>query len=215
MKRGLDTNKMNKKDKQKKAIKQLMTLKSMGKKLRLAADGWDCDWKTLIATLMSARTTDKKTIPTAEELFFKYNTIEKIAKAKEEDIANIIRPVNFYKTKAKHIAELAKILVEKYNGEVPHDFNLLIELPGVGRKTTNVFLAEQGHGTIGVDTHLNYMSNYLGWTKNKEQHKIEFDLEKLFPRRLWGDLNWIVVRFGQTYSNKKVKNKILDKIKII
>lgn len=199
----------------KKAIRQLMKLKELGRELRLAADDWNEDWKTLIATLMSARTTDKITIPIAERLFDKYNTIDKLAGAKTEDIAEIIRGVNFYKGKAKRIKALAEIIVNSYSGKVPHDFHKLIELPGVGRKTANVFLAEQGFGTIGIDTHLTYISNYLSWSRNKEQHKIEKDLQELFPKRLWGDLNWIVVRFGQTYPNRKVKNKLLDKIKNI
>lgn len=190
-----------------------MALKEMGRELRLAADGWDEDWKTLIATLMSARTTDKITIPIAERLFDKYDNVDKLSKAKVSDIGNIIRGVNFYKTKARHIKELARILVKDYNSKVPHDFSKLVELPGVGRKTANVFLAEQGHGRIGVDTHLSYCSQYLGWTKNKTQEKIENDLEGLFPERLWGELNWIVVRFGQTYTNRRIKNEILDKVK--
>ena len=200
---------------QKRAIKQLMIIKKLADELRLAADGWDEDWKTLIATLMSARTTDKKTIPVAEELFRRFGSVEKLAKAKYDDIAKIIRPVNFYKTKTKNIIYLAGILVKDYEGEVPHVFEELVELPGVGRKTANVFLAEKGNGTIGVDTHLSYISRYLGWTKHTDQYKTEKDLEALFPKRFWGKLNWVLVRFGQTYPNRRIKNEILDKIKKI
>ena len=197
------------------AIKQLNELKKMGRAHRLAADGWDEDWKTLVATLMSARTTDKKTIPVAESLFERYESLTKLSNAKLGDVEKLIRGVNFYKTKTKHIIELAKVLVKDYFSKVPHDFAKLIELPGVGRKTANVFLAEKGHANIGVDTHLTYVSNYLGWTRYKEQQKIESDLENLFPKRLWGALNWIVVRFGQSYRSKKEKNKILNKIKLM
>jgi len=98
---------------------------------------------------------------------------------------------------------------------VPHDFSLLVELPGVGRKTANVFLAEKGHGRIGVDTHVSFVSRKMGWTKNIEQEKVEKDLEKLFSKKMWGDINWVLVRFGQTYPNRKVKNEILDRIKKI
>lgn len=202
-------------DKQKRAIKQLKRIEKLAGDLRLAADGWDEDWKTLIATLMSARTTDKKTIPVAEELFKTFNSINKLAHTGYDDVAAIIRPVNFYKTKSRNIIELSKILVKDHNSKVPHDFDKLIELPGIGRKTANVFLAEKGDSRIGVDTHLTYISNYLGWTEHKEQEKIEKDLENLFPRRLWGDINWIVVRFGQTYPNRRIKNEILNKIKRI
>ncbi|MBS3085679.1 endonuclease III [Candidatus Pacearchaeota archaeon] len=198
-----------------KALAQLSALKKHAKKLRLAADSWDCDWKTLIATLMSARTTDKKTIPTAEQLYKKYSTLKKLSKAKTSDIAKIIRPVNFYKTKAKHVSELSKLLILTYQGKVPHKFEELTELPGVGRKTANVFLAEKGQAKIGVDTHVTYISKYLDWTKHTQQQKIEYDLEKLFPKKYWDKINWILVRFGQTYTSRKEKNRILDNIKRI
>ena len=197
------------------ALKQLKVIEKLAKDIRLAADGWKEDWQTLVATLMSARTMDKITIPVAQRLFEKYNSIQKLSKAKTNDIENIIRPVNFYKTKSKHISELAKIIVKEHNSKIPHDFNKLIELPGVGRKTANVFLAEQGHGTIGVDTHVSYISQYLGWAKHKNQEGIEEDLRRLFPENIWGNLNWILVRFGQTHTNKRLENEILDKIKKI
>ncbi len=199
--------------KQKSALRQLNALKKLGKDLRLAADSWKEDWQTLIATLMSARTTDKKTIPVAQELFSKYHSINSLADADISDIASIIRPVNFYKTKAKHIKELAQIIVRDYNGKIPHDFSKLIELPGVGRKTANVFLAEYEGDNIGVDTHLAYCSHRLGWTKNTNPYKIEKDLEKLFPKKYWRELNWIVVKFGQTYTSRRKKNEILERVK--
>jgi len=199
----------------KRAVRQLMSIKKMAKRLRLAADGWDSDWKTLIATLMSARTTDKITIPIAEKLFKKYNNIKKLSKAKVKDIGGIIKGVNFYKTKARNISNLSKILIKDYSGKVPHDFEKLIELPGVGRKTANVFLAEQGHGTIGVDTHCLWISQQMGWTKHEKQHEVEQDLMKLFPKRLWGEINWILVRFGQTYPSRSKKREILKEIKRI
>ncbi len=201
--------------KQKKALRQFEELRKGAKELRLAADGWNADWKTLIATLMSARTTDKKTIPVADGLFRKYDNINKLSRAKLKDVMKMIRSVNFYITKSKNIINLAEIIINDYNGKIPHDFDKLIELPGVGRKTANVFLAEQGHGTIGVDTHLSYISRYLGWTKHIDQHKTEMDLQKLFPERMWGKLNWVLVRFGQTHPNRKEKNKILDVIRKI
>ena len=195
------------------AVKQLMAIKKMAREIRLAADDWQEDWKTLIATLMSARTTDKKTIPVAEELFRKYDSINKLSRARYSDVKGSIRPVNFHKGKAKRIIALAKILVNEYNGEVPHDFDKLIELPGVGRKTANVFLAEHGHGTIGVDTHVAWITRQMGWTKSEKQQIVEEDLKKLFPKRLWGQINWILVRFGQTYPSRAKKREILKEIR--
>src|SRR3989344_4561783 len=107
------------------------------------------------------------------------------------------------------------MLMKEYNGKVPLDFDKLVELSGVGRKTANVFLSEQGKDAIGVDTHINYISQKLGWTKNSKPEKIEEDLKKLFPKEYWSSLNPILVRFGQTNTNRKKKDEILEKIKSI
>lgn len=197
----------------KKAIKQLNELKKSGKEIRLAADGWDEDWKTLISTALSARTRDDVTIRVSNGLYRRYRNLRALAKANPKEVARIIRPVNFYKNKTRNIIACAKVLVKDYNGKVLHDFAKLVELPGVGRKTANVFLAEKGHGRIGVDTHVDYISHYLGWTRGKKQEDVEKDLEKLFPRRYWGDINWILVRFGQTYRSRLKKNEILDEVR--
>ena len=199
--------------KQKKALIQFKEIERLASELRLAADGWDEDLKTLIATLMSARTTDKVTIPIAERLFEKYDNVDKLSRAKTNDIGKIIRDVNFYKTKSKNIINLAKILVDGYDSKVPDDFSKLIELPGVGRKTANVFLAEKGHETIGVDTHVAFIAKQMKWTKYESQEKVENDLKNLFPKKLWGKLNWVLVRFGQTYKSRKEKIRILNSIR--
>ena len=196
-----------------KAIRQLKELEKLGQEKRLAADGWDEDWQTLVATLMSARTTDKKTIPVATSLFSKFDSIERLSNASEAGIAKIIRPVNFYKTKSKNIKALAEKVVRDFGGEIPHEFDLLTSLPGVGRKTANVFLAEIGEGAIGVDTHVGYCSKKLGWTKHEEQEKVENDLKALFPEEMWGKINWVLVRFGQTYTSRKEKDAILEEIR--
>lgn len=198
------------------AIKQLKALKKKGSKMRLAAEEWDSEFQTLIAIILSARNLDEITIKYATILFEKYPTAETLSKASIKDVENIIFPINFYKNKSRYIIDCAKELVEKYPaGQPPHDIEKLTELPGVGRKTANVFLAENKGNNIGVDTHLNYISNYLGWTKNNDPYKIEMDLEKLFPKNYWGKINPIAVRFGKTYTSFREKNKLLDEIKKI
>ena len=197
----------------KRAILQFNNIKKKAKNIRLAADGWNKDWKTLISTIMSARTTDKKTIPVAGELFKKYKSVKALANAKISEVAKVIKPVNFYKTKSKNVVGCAKMLVSDYNGKVPRDFEDLVKLPGVGRKTANVFLAVQGYGEIGVDTHVAYISKKMGWTNSDKQKNIEEDLKKIFPKRMWGKINWVLVRFGQTYTSRREKNKILDEIR--
>ena len=156
-----------------KHLKQLKELKKYSSNNRLAAEDWNEPWQTLIATALSARTKDTTTIIIAGDLFSKYNTIEKLSKARLNDVEKIIKKVNYYKTKSKNTINCAKMLIKEYKGKVPLDFNELVKLPGVGRKTANVFLSEMGKDAIGIDTHLSYISQKLEWTKNKEPKKIE------------------------------------------
>ena len=200
----------------KQALKQLMRIKKLisGSEIRLAAE-WSKKWQVLISTILSAQTRDDMTIKISHELYRKYPSIQKLAEAKLGEIKKIIKPINYYKTKARHIKETARIITEKYNRRIPQTCDELLKLPGVGRKVANVYLA-QAHkaAAIGVDTHLSQTSRKLRWSNNKNPHKIEKDLEKLFPRRYWNQLNYVAVRFGRTYS-KKEKEKILNKIKKI
>ena len=197
------------------ALKQLNELKRYGSNLRLAAESWDEPWKSLVSTMLSARTRDEVTIKVCDILFEKFPTIDGLSKAKLEEIEKIIRPVNYYRTKSKNIIECAKAIVKEHNSKPPLDFEKLLELSGVGRKTANVFLSEMGKDTIGVDTHVFQLTRKLGWTKQKKPEKIEADIKKLFPRNLWKDVNPILVRFGRTYRGKKQDGilKIVNSIK--
>ncbi|MBI2671400.1 hypothetical protein HYX16_00535 [Candidatus Woesearchaeota archaeon] len=131
-----------------KAIRQLKELNKLGSKMRLAAEKWNSPWKTLIATIMSARTRDETTIPVAQKLFNKYGSINKLAKANLKNMQKIIRPVNFYRNKSKSVLNCAKVLNEKFKGKVPVKEEDLLNLPGVGRKTANVFLSESKRQAI-------------------------------------------------------------------
>lgn len=196
-------------------FRQLKELKKHSRDMRLAAESWKTDYETLISTILSARTRDEKTIPVVKKLFEKYPNSKKLAEANIKDIEKIIYPINFYKTKSKNILNCAKIIHENYNSKIPKNFDELIKLPGVGRKTANVFLAETGKNTIGVDTHLSHISRKLDWSKNTNPHKIEKDLQKLFPKRYWKKLNSVAVRFGKTYTSRKEKDQLLEQIKKI
>jgi endonuclease III len=195
------------------ALKQLKELDRLGSSIRLAAEEWGEDWKILISTIMSARTKDEVTIPVAEKLFSKYSTLNSLSKANVEEVQKIIKPVNFYITKSKNVLNCAKVLVEFYDGNVPLELEELIQLPGVGRKTANVFLSEVGKYGIGIDTHLSYISQHLGWTNHSDPLKIELDLKKLFPKFCWNEVNPVAVRFGKTYTRRKKKDELLDEIK--
>jgi len=195
------------------ALKQLSKIKKLSKNIRLAGEGWKNDFEYLIAIILSARTRDETTIVVGKELFKKYPNSKKLSKSKLSDIEKIIRKINFYKNKSKSILKCAKVLQEKFNGKVPHKFEELLTLPGVGRKTANVFLSERGGTGIGVDTHVFYISRKLGWANSDNPHKVEEELKNLFSKSHWNKINPSLVKFGKTYTSRKEKDKLLNEIK--
>ncbi len=194
------------------ALRQMDALRKHSKNMRLAAESWDSEFQILISIILSARTLDETTIKVGTELFKKYPTSQALSQAELSDVEKIISPINFYQNKAKYIINCAKNLIELYDEKVPHNINALISLPGVGRKTANVFLSEVGNEGIGVDTHLSYISQKLGWTNNTKPEKIEEDLKKLFSKKNWNKVNPTAVRFGKTYTNRTEKDKLLEEI---
>jgi endonuclease-3 len=197
----------------KRALKQLNILGKNGSEMRLAAESWKNDFERLISIILSARTRDEITIPIATKLFNKYPSAKKLANAKLIDIEKIIKPINFYKNKSKNIIACSNQLVKNYNEKIPKDQKELEKLSGVGIKTANVFLNEVGIPAIGVDTHVSYISQKLGWTKNKNPKKIGEDLMNLFPQKYWNKVNSTLVRFGKTHTSRKEKDKLLEEIK--
>lgn len=198
--------------KREKALKQLNVLKRLTKKnkLRLAAE-WKQNWKVLISTILSAQTKDETTIDISTKLYKKYPSSKKLANAPLKEIYRIIRPINYYRTKSKHIKKTAEIISKK---GIPKNLKELLKFPGVGRKVGNVYLAA-AHKTncIGVDTHVGRISRKLGWSHNSNPHKIEKDLEKLFPKRSWRSLNYVLVRFGRIYGkSRKQEDKLLKEL---
>ncbi len=200
----------------KSAIFQLEELeKRSGAPMRLAAEGWGSEWQILVAIIMSARTRDEVTIVVAEKLFAKYKTVVALASASATDVAKIIHPVNFFRNKTKSVVGAAKVLAENFGGIPPHEMEKLLAIPGVGRKTANVFLSEVGKDAVGVDTHVAYISQKLGWTAHTNPHKIEGDLKKLFPQNYWRRINTICVRFGKTHLSRRKKDELLAEIKTL
>ncbi len=197
------------------AISQLHALGKLApKNMRLAAE-WPKhkSWQVLISTIMSAQTKDETTIAISKILYKKYPSLNKLANAPLSSIQKIIRPVNYYKTKSRHVLSTSKILIKDFNSKVPNTLDELLTLPGVGRKVGNVYLAEAlKKSAIGVDTHVGRISQKLGWTKNKHPHKIEKDLEILFPKKHWRSINYICVRFGRSHTRKQ-ENEIFKRIK--
>ncbi|MEM0493300.1 MAG: endonuclease III [Candidatus Thermoplasmatota archaeon] len=154
---------------------------------------------TLITCLLSLRTKDEITEQAAKRLLRGYNTPESIIQLPEEKIASLIYPVGFYKTKAKRIKEISKTLVDKYQGVVPEDFNELLKLKGVGRKTANIVMTYgfKKPGYIAIDTHCHRIPNRLGWIKTKTPEETEKEIKRILPEKHWYDFNHLFVRFGQ------------------
>ncbi len=164
----------------------------------------------LIATILSAQTTDALVNKVTEGLFKKYRTALDYADASPEQLAADIRPVNFFRTKAGNINKAAKMLVEKFGGNVPQTMEQLVEIPGVGRKTANIVLSSAFgiNEGIAVDTHVTRLAFRLGLTKHEEPVKIEKDLMEVTPREEWGELAHLLIFHGRAVCvARKPKHK--------
>lgn len=175
------------------------------------------DYELLLAVMMSAQTTDKRVNKVTDVLFTKYSTIDSLAQADINDIINIIRPIGTYTKKANNIIIICQKLLDDYDGIVPNDRNYLENLPGVGRKTTNVVLSNLfNENCIAVDTHVTRVSKRLGIANNKDDVlTIERKLNKFFPTEKLGRLHHQLVLFGRyncTAKNPQCENCKLKKI---
>jgi len=165
---------------------------------RLAGEGWDKPWKVVLVTILSAQNRDEVTIPVAERFFLKFDTLEKIAGAHINAIRKYLGSINYFENKSKYVKKSARILLERFRGEVPNDIDKLMELPGVGRKTSNLVLDEiHGMDTITVDTHVHRISNVFGLVKTKNANETELALQKIVPKRYWSKINRIFVLWGK------------------
>lgn len=157
------------------------------------------DFSFLCAVVLSAQTTDKAVNLVTKPLFLKYPTVFDIASSSEDELILILRPIGLMKNKSHYLIKISKAIVEGYGGKVPHDFNELIKLPGVGRKTANVFLAEiDKRPAIAVDTHVNRVSYRLGLSSSIDNVlKTEHELEAGFDEK-----DWIKVHYGLLFMGR-------------
>jgi endonuclease-3 len=140
----------------------------------------------LVATILSAQCTDARVNQVTPALFRRYPTAQDYAEAESAELEELIRSTGFFRNKARSLKGLGKALVERYDGAMPDRMDLLVELPGVGRKTANVLLGTwYGEPAIPVDTHVTRLANRLGWTTIKDAVKIEQQLMELLPRKDW------------------------------
>ncbi|MFX1592210.1 MAG: endonuclease III domain-containing protein [Promethearchaeota archaeon] len=155
-------------------------------------------YKILISTILSARTRDANTRMATEKLFANFKTPKSVSEADIEEIEQLVKCSGFYKVKAARIKEISKVLIEKYGGKVPNNYDDLIDLPGVGSKTANCVLVYAFKvPAIPVDTHVHRISNRLRWVTTKNPLQTEKALKDKIPKELWLKLNRLFVRFGQ------------------
>lgn len=169
-------------------------------------------YKTLISTMLSARTNDDTTLPVCNRLFQIAPDIHALHNMTEDEIRKIIYPVGFYKVKAKHLKKTADIIITKHYSVIPKTRQELEELPGVGRKTANLVLARAyNQDEISVDTHVHRISNMLGWVHSDNPLQTERQLRRILPRKYWRDTNRLMVGLGRQFrSAKKLKEFFIN-----
>ncbi len=159
----------------------------------------ETDFQLLVATVLSAQTTDVAVNKLTPTLFRRYPNAKKLAKAKPEDVQEILSSIGMFRQKTKNILGLAKMLVENHGGQVPRTLDELVVLPGVGRKTANVVLGVAFGAPEGVvvDTHVMRIAQRLGWTKNADATAIEKDLCALLPQTDWDAASHTLIFHGR------------------
>ncbi len=153
---------------------------------------------TLISCVLSLRTKDAVTEPASRRLLGRASTPAALSRLGTQEIEKLIYPVGFYRTKARNVRGISRLLLERHGGKVPETMEELLALPGVGRKTANLVLTV-GHDKYGicVDTHVHRITNLLGYVKTKTPEETEFALRKKLPRKHWKTYNDVLVTFGQ------------------
>jgi endonuclease-3 len=161
-------------------------------------------FQLLVATVLSAQCTDKRVNQTTPDLFKKYKSIKKMAKADLSDIERLVKSTGFFRAKAKSIKLLSEKIMNDFEGQVPERLEDLITLPGVGRKTANVVL---GHAFntpgITVDTHFGRLSRRFGWSKSNDPVKVEFEVGDLIPQKEWTNLSQRLIWHGRRVCHSR------------
>lgn len=192
-------------DKKKQAGEILKKLKKVYAGTPQTALHYSTPLELLVATMLSAQTTDVLVNRVTEGLFKKYRTVQDFAGTAPEKLSQDIRSVNFFNNKAKSINKTAKMLIEKFNGNVPQTMEELVTLPGVARKTANIVLSSAFgvNEGIAVDTHVKRLAFRLGLTKHDDPVKIEQDLIALTPQKEWGNLSHLLIFHGRAVCQSR------------
>ncbi len=161
-------------------------------------------FELLIATILSAQATDVSVNAATPALFEVYPNATALSKAKLEEVEALIKTIGLFRNKAKNIIATAQILVAKYNSEMPNDFDALLTLPGVGRKTATVVLSNAfGRPGIAVDTHVGRLARRLGFSASENPDVVETDLEKLFPKDQWIFVHHALILHGRRVCDSR------------
>ena len=166
-------------------------------------------YELLVATVLSAQSTDVRVNIVTKELFKNFNTPEKILKLGEEKLMEYIKSIGFYNVKSKNIIALSHLLIQNYDSQVPEQMDELLKLPGVGRKTANVVLSNCfGVPAIAVDTHVFRVSTRLGFSDKKDPLQVEQDLMKKISKKYWTDAHHAFIFHGRRIC--KARNPICE-----
>jgi len=181
-----------------------LTYKLLNKKYKdypsTGLKNWKSDWQFLFSVILSARSNDDQVNSITKGLFKNYPALESFANADLTKLSKDIHSIGFFNSKSKYLKNAAKIILTEYKGKTPKNLEELIKLPGVGRKTANVYqgvIFGKSEG-IAVDTHVARMSQRLNLTKEKTAEKIEQDLMKIFPKSCYHRINPILFWHGRT-----------------
>lgn len=185
--------------KRERALKIFKLIKELYPEAKTELTGWETPFQFLICIILSAQTTDKQVNKVVPKLFAKFPSAEALANADIDDVADLIKGINYYKSKARNIIRTSNVILSNFDGKVPQNIDDLVKLPGVGYKTANVFLNDlyEANQGIAVDTHVKRVAQRLGFTSNNDPTKIAKDLENLFPKEMWHEVNSTLVLFGR------------------
>lgn len=165
----------------------------------------------LVATILSAQSTDKKINEVTETLFQKYRTAEDYLRVPEDELKEDLRPTGFFNQKTKSVRGACRMIVEEFEGKVPDSIEDLVKLPGVARKTANIVLwngypkkaAKDPDAGIAVDTHVKRLAHRLGFSAQKDPDKIERDLMRLVPKDEWYRFSYVLIDHGRQICDAK------------
>lgn len=155
-------------------------------------------YELLVAVVLSAQSTDEQVNRVTPALFERFPDLQSLADAELSELEGYIRGVGIFRTKARNIKKLARMIMDEYNGVIPDQFEELLKLPGVGRKTANVVIAVGFKGPgLGVDTHVHRVANRLGLAATKDRSRTELRLKELIPEEQWNKSHHLLIWHGR------------------